>query len=838
MESNRGVFLVVLLFFIFFTPAGNAPHISSPNELFRLKEYLSTQWNETEALSNSTWHRFPKNITGISPYPTQKASGGRNFLPPEILDIANQIWHSEITVSTNSAIRRDESLLEFTKRDSVNAEGQILHDVGDFGDPLVFYNNISGVYEGKWHQEKHAQGLIPRNMTIADVFKPPTSALIYGRNVSLTSSSLDQSEYDTIGASRGNMTEKNGKTLLSIHEQPVKNNQQANVTLVTMTVSVYDESEASRFSVELQGFHFKHTGNLVLTTSSLKYSGLQYLPHLILEEDNFEEAKQLMTRYLNLTLTSYENDMDFAIFQDADIASVNCEYIIYGHIRSSQLTKQELQNIEQEFENPVGRPLAHIPELKLSAILYSPDCAVALSTEKVIGEKYETYWYRIRTVILAGVLLLLAQMVLLAKQMKDTSTPSLILKVSFVTITMMAIVDGSIWMASFASFFVEVLALPFMAVAFLSFALTSMFEMRYMVKIYQSQLLETVADARVREATQTNTVNGQTALYAMPDGSIVGSQNPGSRNSNTPQGTESDTLPLPVTSPNTAPATAPAEPEQSERAIAGQIYSRFYFALLIFIIASLLATTWPVWYRIIYEYIIVFGFYSLWVPQIYRNISRGFRKSFLWSFILGTSIIRLIPLVYVCLYKNNVVNHHYDPTLIFSVLLWVGVQLLILAAQSMFGARFFLPKGYLPVLYDYHPILYHGDAEADLGIDVASAGQQLPKPQNSHTTTLGSTDYHEDSESRPNQPLLESHSEQETLRPCVDCAICMMPVELIITPRDGPATSQITTSPALILARRRYMVTPCHHVFHTECMERWMRSRLQCPICRNPLPPL
>jgi hypothetical protein len=43
---------------------------------------------------------------------------------------------------------------------------------------------------------------------------------------------------------------------------------------------------------------------------------------------------------------------------------------------------------------------------------------------------------------------------------------------------------------------------------------------------------------------------------------------------------------------------------------------------------------------------------------------------------------------------------------------------------------------------------------------------------------------------------------------------------------------------AAFLWRRRYMVTPCRHVFHSKCLEAAMRYRLQCPICREGLPPL
>jgi hypothetical protein len=35
-----------------------------------------------------------------------------------------------------------------------------------------------------------------------------------------------------------------------------------------------------------------------------------------------------------------------------------------------------------------------------------------------------------------------------------------------------------------------------------------------------------------------------------------------------------------------------------------------------------------------------------------------------------------------------------------------------------------------------------------------------------------------------------------------------------------------------------YMVAPCEHVFHRECLEQWMEVKLECPTCRMELPPL
>ncbi|CAG8459281.1 5094_t:CDS:2 [Paraglomus brasilianum] len=51
------------------------------------------------------------------------------------------------------------------------------------------------------------------------------------------------------------------------------------------------------------------------------------------------------------------------------------------------------------------------------------------------------------------------------------------------------------------------------------------------------------------------------------------------------------------------------------------------------------------------------------------------------------------------------------------------------------------------------------------------------------------------------------------------CAICMTAVD--VSERKS---------------RNEHMVTPCCHVFHTGCLEQWMKIKLECPICRSHLP--
>lgn len=79
-----------------------------------------------------------------------------------------------------------------------------------------------------------------------------------------------------------------------------------------------------------------------------------------------------------------------------------------------------------------------------------------------------------------------------------------------------------------------------------------------------------------------------------------------------------------------------------------------------------------------------------------------------------------------------------------------------------------------------------------------------------------------------------SVTEEEDVIKCqTECAICMAMVDLPIHKHDKPKSKLTSNS-----NNKEYMITPCFHIFHTECLEDWMKYKLQCPVCRNGLPPV
>lgn len=39
-----------------------------------------------------------------------------------------------------------------------------------------------------------------------------------------------------------------------------------------------------------------------------------------------------------------------------------------------------------------------------------------------------------------------------------------------------------------------------------------------------------------------------------------------------------------------------------------------------------------------------------------------------------------------------------------------------------------------------------------------------------------------------------------------------------------------------VVDRKKYMVTPCNHIFHAKCLSLWMMRKLKCPMCEKVLP--
>jgi hypothetical protein len=271
---------------------------------------------------------------------------------------------------------------------------------------------------------------------------------------------------------------------------------------------------------------------------------------------------------------------------------------------------------------------------------------------------------------------------------------------------------------------------------------------------------------------------------------------------------------LPITNTAATPPVTNTDP----RVELGALYSRFCLLLIILFFTTVQFATARTIYRTFYFRLLSFLYLSFWTPQIHRNVMRNCRKALRWDYVLGMSVVRIAPIAYFYLKEDNVMFAKTDEVGFMVLAGWVWCQVVMLASQEVLGSRWCVKSswGWVPEAFDYHPILRE-DAEE---------GGMMPL-----NVSTSSSENAESSAKSPGESRMAGKDKK-----VFDCSICAMDIEVPVLPAGGDEGGMNLTG--MILQRRLYMVTPCRHVFHTGCLEGWMRYRLMCPNCREVLPPL
>jgi hypothetical protein len=501
--------------------------------------------------------------------------------------------------------------------------------------------------------------------------------------------------------------------------------------------------------------------------------------------------------------------------------------------------------LENELRYPAGYRAMEPPPLTMSALIFSPDCGFVIESEgppdytqtegsHLVGEKYEVYMRTsIDHTLLFGAVLA-AQILLTIAQMKHSSTPSTRSRISIYTVGLLSLGDGFIGMAFLPIGMLVDAAFPaLLTTAFFAFLAVTFFDMRFLLDVWSIQAQEQRRQQR-QDAGATNNATAPSENADQPTPAPV------------PIITAAgaDSLPLPVTSrqaliDGAMPIGLPPDQDQPEQNLQmttanttneaanarrelGSLYGKFYLILLGITFMSLHATSWYPSIRSAFTNTLAFVYLSMWVPQIYRNAMRNCRKALLWKFVIGQSILRTAPFAYFYLVPNNVLWVINDSYAFLVLAGWMWVQVWILVIQGVLGPRLFVPKAWVPPAYDYHPILREDEEDAKMPIGFT----QATSPDDNSLSPIST------------RTAGESRDKGKRI---FDCAICMQNIEVPVTPAAGGnagGSGGDTSLAGNFLKRRTYMVTPCRHIFHTECLEAAMRYRLQCPICRETLPPL
>ena len=218
------------------------------------------------------------------------------------------------------------------------------------------------------------------------------------------------------------------------------------------------------------------------------------------------------------------------------------------------------------------------------------------------------------------------------------------------------------------------------------------------------------------------------------------------------------------------------------------LHFRFYGALFLAMFATITLRNTPV--------VTVLLLYSCWLPQIVYNAVAGTRRALHPVYLYGTAVTRLFIPLYVFGCPSNFLTlllveaaaFPFSLTACFVLVVWTCLQVGFLTAQDALGPRFFIPKQFLPQRYDYnrpvpHHLLLRGSSSSSSSSAEGAAGDV---------------------------EMTQTSSEEHSL----ECVICYN---------------------ELVLTRGLYSISPCDHLFHKDCLARWMQVKLECPTCRAPL---
>ena len=234
-----------------------------------------------------------------------------------------------------------------------------------------------------------------------------------------------------------------------------------------------------------------------------------------------------------------------------------------------------------------------------------------------------------------------------------------------------------------------------------------------------------------------------------------------------------------------------------------QFYTIFYFSLFTFLVSI----------RLIFEYFILtyLLFFSTWIFQIYHSAKKSTKPPMPFSYIFIFTFFKMLIPIYVKAYPSNLFQFQPAYKKVIIIILTLFIEAVIMSLQKILGPKFFIPKCLKGEQYDYYKNLNEvseNDLESICAICLVKIRDDPTKESDIKLELISDNKYLEN----------EDNDKEE---------------------------KQISLGEKLIKTIEKWknnynkkplMVTPCHHVYHSICLEKCLQSKNFCPCCRNQIP--
>ncbi len=211
-------------------------------------------------------------------------------------------------------------------------------------------------------------------------------------------------------------------------------------------------------------------------------------------------------------------------------------------------------------------------------------------------------------------------------------------------------------------------------------------------------------------------------------------------------------------------------------------------------------------------YLILFVYSFAWLSQIIYSISINARPPMSRMYIVCLSISKLYLPIYIKGSDENIFDLKPSYFKVWLLIIIIFIEVIILLLQKSFGARTILPKKYRKRGFDYYRNKVNIELHVSKNPNCVICLESLNVEVDENFNTV---------------------SKKEKTKTNFDklLHICFLDkanekIKKWLKNMEGKNT------------KKKYMITPCDHVFHTICLEKWMRQKNECPYCKGAIPPL
>ncbi|KAI0703928.1 hypothetical protein C8Q76DRAFT_752964 [Earliella scabrosa] len=565
-------------------------------------------------------------------------------------------------------------------------------------------------------------------------------------------------------------------------------NETKNIAVIHGKVDLADPKDSEEMRLEFEGIHVLSTGTVYAFAQSPGHGiDLRTLPSLVPEDFRNDSAHAVETE-LSVRISKLKDKIDSGALEDTsstdDSPKTKCSFRLFAQLDASDVPKEQMEELESEFNEPTGITTVRAPELSLEGVLLSQDCGILYEIKHAVGVQTQRLYGKITTYSGIAALVNLVLLALFRRQAATSSSAAGLSRVSRYAFLVQSLID--------AISFVGHVTVAILAEGRSSLSVLAPAGLACLLFIYEAQFAVLIGQIQAPEDVP--------APQPAPPA-------------------PAPPPPAPAVAPDaqgTPPAPAPAPPPPPPAPAARPTFWSFLWTHIRTDPAARLWTLMSVCLIVVFRIVIMLSLplffvgslYSfMWTSQIYRSARRARSSGLSAEYLVGTTLGRLFFACYFLGCPKNIFD--VEPRRwIYAVALFMLLQVLVIVAQSQVDPAFFLPQRMARVqTYDYHPPL------------------PLPDPE------------------APDQSL-------------GDCAICMDAI--VVDPAlrrrslsgDGKESAGLGMGMGMEMARKgllgkvaaggrkTYSLAPCHHLFHTACLERWLAIKNICPQCRRPLPPL